>query len=267
MGSSSSKADVVDPKPAAPAPAPLVADPVQRADDKIDDDDANFIGRDIQLKKFREEKVVQGSTRRQLAQTLRGTVRQRRERTRAGLEKDPMLRDLVQLPQGQILNDWIAVNTIHFYNIVSIIYGSCQEFCTATSCPVMSAGPKYQYLWSDTNDGKSPRAVSAPEYMALLFDWIEACIGNAAIFPSATDDYPDDFIKHVKTIHKRIFRVYGHVYYSHFEQIKKAGAELQLNSSFQHFAFFACEFGLLHSEDMRPLNKLLAKLLPGFSPE
>lgn len=68
---------------------------------------------------------------------------------------------------------------IHFYNIVSIIYGSCQEFCTATSCPVMSAGPKYQYLWSDTNDGKSPRAVSAPEYMALLFDWIEACIGNA----------------------------------------------------------------------------------------
>lgn len=93
----------------------------------------------------------------------------------------------------------------------------------------------------------------------------------------------------MKTIHKRIFRVYGHVYCkrrpalehvcsgecdtislgadSHFEQIKKAGAELQLNSSFQHFAFFACEFGLLHSEDMRPLNKLLAKLLPGFSPE
>jgi MOB kinase activator 1 len=43
----------------------------------------------------------------------------------------------------------LAVNTIEFYNEINLLYGTVQEFCTPESCPIMSAGPKYEYLWAD----------------------------------------------------------------------------------------------------------------------
>jgi len=49
----------------------------------------------------------------------------------------------VEVPKGEDLNEWLAVNTIEFYNEISILYGILVEFCTTESCPIMSAGPKY----------------------------------------------------------------------------------------------------------------------------
>jgi MOB kinase activator 1 len=36
----------------------------------------------------------------------------------------------VELPTGEDLNEWLAVNTIEFYNEISILYGTLTEFCT-----------------------------------------------------------------------------------------------------------------------------------------
>ena len=51
----------------------------------------------------------------------------------------------VELPNGEDLNEWLAVNTIEFYNEISILYGTLVEFCTPELCPNMSAGPKYKF--------------------------------------------------------------------------------------------------------------------------
>ncbi len=48
----------------------------------------------------------------------------------------------VELPSGEDLNEWLAVNTVEFYNDLSVMYGTLMEFCTADHCPIMSAGPK-----------------------------------------------------------------------------------------------------------------------------
>jgi len=48
----------------------------------------------------------------------------------------------VELPCGEDLNEWLAVNTIEFYNEISLLYGIILEFCTQEDCPIMSAGPK-----------------------------------------------------------------------------------------------------------------------------
>ena len=193
------------------------------------------------FKQYRNERqVVQGTKKYAMAQTLKGTVRRRRDRLRQGLVKEPILRELIQLPKGEELNDWLAVNTIHFFNIASMVYGTCQELCT---CPSMSAGAKYQYLWADGIKVTTPQALSAQEYMRHLFDWIEELLTNEQLFPQDDQStYPDDFEEAVKTIFKRLFRMYCHIYYSHFDQIKSMGAEMHLNSSFQHFACFIVEF-------------------------
>lgn len=37
---------------------------------------------------------------------------------------------------------WLAVNTVDFYNAISVLYGTLAEFCTERNCEVMSAGSK-----------------------------------------------------------------------------------------------------------------------------
>lgn len=52
------------------------------------------------------------------------------------------LNQVVKLPPGEDLNDWIAVHVVDFFNRINLIYGTITEFCTAHSCPRMSGGPK-----------------------------------------------------------------------------------------------------------------------------
>jgi hypothetical protein len=49
---------------------------------------------------------------------------------------------------------WLAVNTVDFYNAISVLYGTLAEFCTERNCEVMSAGSKVcipQLLGADIN--------------------------------------------------------------------------------------------------------------------
>jgi hypothetical protein len=34
-----------------------------------------------------------------------------------------------------------------FFNRINLLYGVVTEFCTDESCPTMTGGPKYEYLW------------------------------------------------------------------------------------------------------------------------
>ena len=50
------------------------------------------------------------------------------------------LRLAVILPEGEDLNEWVAVNTVDFFNQINMLYGTITEFCTEERCPIMSAG-------------------------------------------------------------------------------------------------------------------------------
>ena len=115
------------------------------------------------------------------------------------------IREAVRLPPGEDLNEWLAVNTVDFYNAVSILYSTLEEFCTSKSCPAMTAGHKvpfalcvvlqavsqagpadkaacvcqYEYLWADGVKVKRPMKCSAPDYVNQLFDWIESQVRPA----------------------------------------------------------------------------------------
>ena len=43
---------------------------------------------------------------------------------------------------GEDVKEWLAVNTVDFYNAVSVLYGTLEEFCSDRTCGVMSAGSK-----------------------------------------------------------------------------------------------------------------------------
>jgi MOB kinase activator 1 len=176
----------------------------------------------------------------------------------------------VELPRGQNISEWLAVNTIEFFNEISLIFGCLTEFCTPQSCPTMSAGAKYEYLWAESNSGQKPIKVPACQYIDFLMTWVEGQIHNETIFPSQLGvPFPENFEKVVKMIFKRLFRIYGHIYYSHFQHIRYFEAEPHLNTSFKHFIYFVDEFNLIDDKELVPLAELIVefkKRRPGKTP-
>lgn len=149
-----------------------------------------------------------------------------------------------------------------FFNQVNILYGTLTEFCTPANCPTMSAGPKYEYRWADGVTIKKPIEVSAPKYVEYLMDWIEAQLDDESVFPQKLGaPFPSNFKDVVKTIFKRLFRVYAHIYHSHFQKIVNLKEEAHLNTCFKHFVFFTWEFRLINKEELAPLNELVESIL------
>uniref|UniRef100_A0A8B9Q6E2 MOB kinase activator 3A n=1 Tax=Apteryx owenii TaxID=8824 RepID=A0A8B9Q6E2_APTOW len=106
------------------------------------------------------------------------------KKAQASLNAGLDLKVAVQLPPGEEQNDWVAVHVVDFFNRINLIYGTISDYCTEQSCPVMSGGPKYEYRWQDEHKYRKPTALSAPQYMNLLMDWIEVQINNEDIFPT-----------------------------------------------------------------------------------
>uniref|UniRef100_A0A0D3FKP0 MOB kinase activator-like 1A n=3 Tax=Oryza TaxID=4527 RepID=A0A0D3FKP0_9ORYZ len=173
------------------------------------------------------------------------------------------LREAVRLPPGEDINEWLAVNTVDFFNQVNLLYGTLAEFCTPESCPTMTAGPKYEYRWADGVQIKKPIEVSAPKYVEYLMDWIEGQLDDESIFPQKLGTpFPPNFKEVVKTIFKRLFRVYAHIYHSHFQKIVSLKEEAHLNTCFKHFILFTTEFGLIDKKELAPLQELIESIIP-----
>ena len=51
--------------------------------------------------------------------------------------------------------------------------------------------------------------------------------------------FPHNFVDVVKVVFKRLFRVYAHIYHSHFKHVCSLGEEAHLNTCFKHFMYFA----------------------------
>lgn len=214
-------------------------------------DSYSFWDRNKTFKPVKEPKSErQGDLHRTIKATMKATL--------GGGE----LRKSVKLPEGEDENEWIAVNTVHFFNASNLVYGACAEFCTEYSCPSMTAGSRYEYLWKDGAQYKKPTRVPAPVYIDNLLSWANDQISDPTLFPINDDaKFPRDFKKQIRTIFKRLFRLYAHIYYSHFEQMRAIGANSHLNTCFKHFCFFIQEFNLVEEAEMAPLKKLIDKFM------
>jgi Mob1/phocein family len=56
------------------------------------------------------------------------------------------LKQIVGLPPGEDENEWLAVNTVDFYNQTTLLFGAISDFCSSETCPAMSV--REQHLLS-----------------------------------------------------------------------------------------------------------------------
>merc|ERR1719242_2435957 len=145
--------------------------------------------------------------------------------------------------------------------------------CNEADCPKMSAGSDSEYLWH-SREFIQPVAVSAPKYIDFLMEWIEQTINDQKQFPRL--DPPDDskeneesddctewsanarhctlrFPKHFRSLSskmlRRMSRVYGHIYHSHWPAIQELKLAHYVNTSFQYLLHFVLEHGLVREDE------------------
>eukprot|EP01112_Ceratiomyxa_fruticulosa_P017274 TRINITY_DN534_c0_g1_i6.p1 TRINITY_DN534_c0_g1~~TRINITY_DN534_c0_g1_i6.p1 ORF type:complete len:216 (-),score=47.87 TRINITY_DN534_c0_g1_i6:419-1066(-) len=200
-----------------------------------------------EFKYKRQKKHPDGSSYHTLKQSLK-----------ASLGTGYIIRESVKLPEGEDLNEWIAMNTVELYKTMNMCYGILSEFCTESTCPQMTAGAKVTYYWAESKKDK-PVSLPAPDYIEHLILWVSEQLDNPDIFP-VSSAFGKQFLPTVKKILSRMFRVYAHIFHSHWEKVKALGAEAHINTCFKHFYFFVSEFELVEEKDLQPLQPLIDKL-------
>lgn len=180
---------------------------------------------------------------------------------KATLGNVPDLKQAIILPDDEDINTWLSVNTVYFYNAMSLLYGTCIRFCTPETCPTMRVGT-YEFFWSfDEENRQKPVKLPAPEYLSLLLDWIQDQLTDKSMFPEDDEGpFPEDFRKTAKRMFRRMCRFFGHFYHSHFVDVQESGLEGHLNSSFKHFMLFALEFDLVDDKECQMMKKVINRL-------
>ncbi|RAK97230.1 Mob1/phocein family protein [Aspergillus ibericus CBS 121593] len=200
---------------------------------------------------FKPRSAAKGTTSYQLRQFAEATL------------GSGSLRKAVKLPEGEDLNEWLAVNVVDFYNQINLLYGAITEFCSPQSCPEMKATDEFEYLWQDSENFKRPTKMSAPEYIEHLMSWVQSSVDNEQIFPSRLGvPFPKVFPSLVRQIFKRMYRVYAHIYCHHYPVVVHLGLEPHLNTSFKHYVLFIDEHRLASGKDFwGPLGDLVDSML------
>ena len=175
----------------------------------------------------------------------------------------------VATPTGESLNEWLAVNTVDFFNEVSLLYGlvagEAGELYTKQG-EGFPAG--FEYRWADGVTIKKPIRCSSPEYVDYVMSWVDGQINNENIFPPSEDvPFPDQFLKYIRDIFKRLFRVFAIIYskeplFNVFESIEAAP---HLNTSFKHFMFFCLQHKLVAEQEMKAIAAITAPHLDQFA--
>ncbi|KAI8854419.1 Mob1/phocein [Chytridium lagenaria] len=162
------------------------------------------------------------------------------------------------LPRYVDLNEWFSlrIQAFDFFNYSNVFYHVVSEYCTASECSVMSAGPGHDYLWVDSQ--RRSVKIPAPQYVDYVFTWIQNIINDQNVFP--TRSVSSRLRNTVRLIFKQLFRVFAHIYTAHADVIQQLSIEGHLNSLFTHFLFFGREFDLLDRKDFAPIQDLINDL-------
>ena len=156
---------------------------------------------------------------------------------------------IVVLPKHVDVNEWVAINLFDFFHNLNSFYGVISETVTIESNPTMSAGHNFDYTWIDQS--RKLVKLPAPTYIDYVMVWVQSLLNDESVFPTKQGNYfPPTFPSSAKHLYKQLFRVFAHLYWSHFTSFVHLSLEGHLNSLFAHFVAFGREFDLIDQRDV-----------------
>ncbi|XP_013409137.1 MOB kinase activator-like 2 isoform X2 [Lingula anatina] len=166
---------------------------------------------------------------------------------------------LVRIPVNIDRNEWLATNTISFFEHINLMYGTISEYCTPAGCNSMTGPGGTQYLWFDEKGKKCKCA--APQYVDFVMTFIQKTISEESVFPTKYGNpFPSSFEVLVKKIHRYLFHVLAHIYHAHYKEMVTFGIHGHLNTVFKHFMTMNKEFKLIDEKETDILDSLCRSL-------
>lgn len=165
------------------------------------------------------------------------------------------LHEAIKLPGSKMLNEWLAFHVQDLFKHVNKACGTLTQFCTPQTCPKMTAGPKFQWVWTDET---GVCEVTAPQYTDAILTWLQIQLDDDELFPNKLGpSFPADFHDQVKLMMYKMFILYAHIYHHHFSDMQSMDAEAHLNTAFKYFIYFSREFSLIADEELEPMKELI----------
>ncbi|GBG26904.1 MOB kinase activator 1A [Hondaea fermentalgiana] len=165
------------------------------------------------------------------------------------------MRKAVELPADEPdVNEWLAANTVDFFNEISLLYGLVWDDAQRFTKPGEGFPPGFEYRWGG-GPGQKPIRVSSVEYVDYVLTWVEDQLDNEDIFVvNAEVEFPEDFKSYIDDIFKRLFRVFAIMYHQHFDVFEEMEAVEHLNTCFKHFMYFSFHFDLIDEKEFGALE-------------
>ncbi|KAK4240025.1 Mob1/phocein [Achaetomium macrosporum] len=191
-------------------------------------------------------------------------------------------------PKTVEMGEWIAHQVVDHWRMlitfIRLVHDKEEDgssICNSRRCPKMSAGANHSFTW--LNSRLQPVEIPAYEYLTLVQRYISGKIDDVNIFPtdlagvSYADNpafctpvpesgqdwvgkrsgFPQNFMETCQTIFRQMFRVYAHLYWSHFDDMFSLNLEKSMNSCFSHFILTATTLNLLKKSDLEPMQPLI----------
>jgi MOB kinase activator 1 len=168
----------------------------------------------------------------------------------------------VRRPEGEDEDEWLSTHAVDFHNEISLCWALVEDGVTLEAFPAFFASPRHRILWEDGDAYPTPTALPAREYVDRLLAWVDAQLGDDALFPSrAGTPFPPGFRDAVSKIFRRMLRILAHIYHFQWERVEARDGADVVNTVTKHFALFATEHALLSEADFACAQPFLGLLL------
>ena len=131
-------------------------------------------------------------------------------------------------------------------------------------------------MWVDHYRYKTVTSLPAKTYIDFLIQWISKQLEKESLFPAdkSTTEYrrwivdssfPQQYVNKVKSVVKRYFRIYAHIYHSHLNTLKDLKMDTAFLDSLAYFFYFIDVYFLIPLIDLRPLSCAIHQLVPNLN--
>jgi MOB kinase activator 1 len=162
---------------------------------------------------------------------------------------------------------WVEEKASHRYNvclsskstttITSVSIGTGSDCGATTTCKSV---PTTQHRKGASSSSRAI-LIPAPDYIDNVMRWGLLISNDLQLISSKPDKISTRMLPTIiRTLFKRMFRIFAHIYHGHLDAIQKLEQETHLNTSFTHFILFAQEFNLVDERELHPMTEVIALL-------
>ena len=155
------------------------------------------------------------------------------------------IQSTVPLPVGVEYHEWLATNTLAFFNHIKLMYESLGDHCNPMACDAVL---NYATSFAPSLSNISKKSMKMTEYIDSALLEIQNYVTDETFLPTRYDvPFPKHFFRTVHKVFHIMFHVLMHMYQYHLEDMEGVELLCTANTVLVHFTCFQVQYHLIES--------------------